>query len=358
MKTKVLIVYQFATFGGVERVILNRAEAFKLYGENYKLYVYFYEDYGAKESLRSYIKKEELDEYIEIIDDFKVEDYDYVFTIDTPQLFEQSNILPQNVFIESHTVEKKYRTYLKKYFSSVRKVIVPSQVFYDQLVSEYGDVIKDKLYVLSNFVLSDMKKSDEKITLNLPEWTQKIAFYFGRIDENKNIKEFVSILKEYREQYGEDILGVIVGKIDPEYKFWEHIKEEDMSDKIVILPPIKFEKIDLLLNALKNKKAVFVSSSRGETFSLSSAEAISASIPSVLSDIDAHKELVGENDKFLYTLGDASEGAKKLDRAFKKYDEYAQEISKYKSLFSSKNFIDSWNLLLGKDSVKTDEDDN
>ena len=50
MKNEILMVYKFATFGGVERVLLNREYIFKKYNMNYKILVYFMEDLRRKES--------------------------------------------------------------------------------------------------------------------------------------------------------------------------------------------------------------------------------------------------------------------------------------------------------------------
>ena len=51
MKSKILIVYKFATFGGVERVLLNRAYIFKMHNMNYKLLVHFVEDLRRQKSI-------------------------------------------------------------------------------------------------------------------------------------------------------------------------------------------------------------------------------------------------------------------------------------------------------------------
>lgn len=348
MKNKVLIVYQFATFGGVERVLLNRAEALKHFKKDYKLYIYFYEDYGAKDSIREYITRENLNDYIEVVDKLNPKEYDYIFSIDTPQIFQEKGIDMKDVYIETHTAEKKYRKYLSKCIGKVKKTIVPSKVFYDQIVEEYNVKDKSSLYVLNNFVLRDIKPlTSEKI--QLPLWNKKIIFYFGRVDENKNVKETLLILKEYIEKYDDDVMALIVGKIDPEYNFEEFLEENDLLGKVVLLPPVNFERIDILLRTLKDYKTVFVSSSKGETFSLSAAEAISINMPCILSDIPAHKELLFDDDRFLYKLNNTSDCAKKLNALFKKYEEYSKDMAKYEVSLSSKMFIERWEDLLKED---------
>lgn len=345
MVTKILVVYQFATFGGVERTLLNRAEAFKYYQKNYKLFIYFYEDYGAKKSLKEYINKENLSNYIEIVDKLSFDGYDYVFMIDTPQLLKEDGIDIKELYVESHTIEKKYRKYLADCIGKVKKIVVPSKTFYDMVIEDYNIKDKTAVSVLNDFVLSDIKNENREIAV-LPNWSKKIVFYFGRVDENKNVKELVKIIKSYNEKYDDEVILVVVGKIDPDYSFEQFIIDEKVGGRVVLFPPISFSKIDSLLCSLKQRQAVFVSSSKGETFSLSAAEAISMGVPCVLSDIGAHKELVCNNESFIYEIGNTSDCVKKIKNIFDNYDGKAKEIEKYREAFISSKFISDWEALL------------
>ena len=201
MKNNILIVYQFATFGGVERVILNRAEAFKYYKKNIKLCVYFYEDYGAKDFLKQYIIANELSDYIEIVDELHLDNYETVITIDTPKIFENKKIKNKKVYIETHTFEKRYRRYLDDYIGKVKKVIVPSLTFYNKLLEEYPTISQDEVAVINNFVPWNIEIPEFKKQINLPNWNKNIVFYYGRIDDNKNTKELVEAIKIYKEKY-------------------------------------------------------------------------------------------------------------------------------------------------------------
>lgn len=356
MKNKILIVYQFATFGGVERVLLNRAEAFKFYKEDYKLFIYFYEDYGAKNSLINYIKQEELSEYIEIIDSFEPDDYDYIISIDTPQLFEDKKINSKNVYIETHTFERKCRFYLDKYMDVVKKVIVPSDTFFNSLKDDYCDYQLKKIFVLPNFVPWDMKKNEEKL-INLPCWGKKIIFYYGRMDENKNIKELIDAVDFYINNINEEIILILAGKIDPDYNLKIYIDNKNMNKNIIILPPVNFNKISLFLNTMKFNKGLFVSSSKGESFGLSAAEAIACSIPVVLSNIQAHEKVVKSNINLLYSLNNPQELAVKIDYIFNNYEVIQKEIDCYKDDFSAKEFIDCWKKIFPKKELEDNHND-
>lgn len=345
MKNNILLVYQFATFGGVERVILNRAEAFKYYKKNIKLDVYFYEDYGAKDFLKQYIIDNELNDYIEIVDELYLDNYETVITIDTPKIFENKKIKNKNVYIETHTFEKRYRRYLDDYIGKVKKVIVPSLTFYNKLLEEYPTISKDEVAVINNFVPWNIKIPEFEKQINLPNWNNNIVFYYGRMDDNKNTKELVEAIKIYKEKYDNNIMVILIGNENKKYKLDESIKANNLFSNIIFLPPINFNKINYLLSLLKERKAIFVSTSKGETFSLSAAEAIAHDIPVVLSDIEAHTNLVQGNKKFLYELGDNNELAKKINFCFKNYSVLAKEIKKYKKDFSADTFIKEWDSI-------------
>lgn len=342
MKNKILVVYQFATFGGVERVLLNRAEAFKYYGINSKMFLYFYVDYGAKDSLKEYIKKRDLEDYLEIVDNFDVKNYDYVVSIDTPQIFEDNKISPEDAIIETHTFERKCRTYLDAYLDKAKKILVPAQSFKKQLEKEYNQNLDEKVEVLNNFVPWDIESDKYNDSIHFPEWNKQILFYFGRMDENKNTKELLRGVKYYIENYGDDVILLLIGKMDPLYHISEYIDEEGLSPNVVALPPVAFDKIGLLLKSLYERKAIFVSTSKGESFGLSAAEALSHDIPSILSYIDAHESLLKGNSKLLYELGDIKGFAEKIDFVIHNYKKVCEDIESYKESFSAKNFVSEW----------------
>lgn len=340
MKNKILVVYQFATFGGVERILLNRAEALKFFGLNYKLYLYFYEDFGAKMALRQYIAVNELEEHICIIDEFNPKDFDYIVSIDTPQIFEHDKVDSKEVIVETHTIEKQYRDYLDEYIGKVNKVLVPSQSFYNLITEEYKKACKN-VEILNNFVPWDLKDSSDDL-ITLPEWNKNIIFYFGRVDENKNIKELVMALDYYVKEISENIILLIVGNIDPEYKLNELIEKLNIGKYIVFLPPINFDKMSILLNTLKKEKSIFISPSKGETFGLSAAETISHGIPIILSDIDAHLDLVDSKSEYIYKLGEYKDLSDKISFMFNNYDKLTNNLEKTKNKFSADNFKKEW----------------
>jgi len=90
-----------------------------------------------------------------------------------------------------------------------------------------------------------------------------------------------------------------------------------------------------------------VSSSKGESFGLSAAEAMTAGLPVILSDIPPHAALVGHRSRFLYPLGDVRELARKMAAATEQYDDMAAECLELSREFSEEAFLADWEGVLG-----------
>lgn len=338
MITNILEIYQFSTIGGVERVLINRALAFKKYQEKYKISIFFYKDYGAKERIQNIIKKYNLNNYLELVDKIIPEKYDYIVSIDTPKVLEIKNIDKSKLTLEFHTFENDKVNYLDDNIYKVRKVIVPSLTAYDYIKSHY-DISKINIQIIRNFVLNYLDNNDY---ITLPNWNKNIVFYLGRVDENKNVSNILEALNIYKQNYNSNILLLIIGKVNNAEKIKKQIENLNLKENIVIIPKVSFEKTDILLNSLKRKKAIFISASLGETFSLSAAEALNHNIPVILSDIPAHQKLVSQNYNYLYYKNDAKSLSEKINNTIINYDKLSKTTSEFKTNFNEKEFIKEW----------------
>ena len=99
------------------------------------------------------------------------------------------------------------------------------------------------------------------------------------------------------------------------------------------------------MQMLRQKKAVFVSCSKGESFGLSAAEAMTAGLPVILSAIPPHAVLVSNRQHFLYQLGDVKELAMKMAAVSERYDEMAAECVELSREFSERAFLSDWERL-------------
>ena len=105
---------------------------------------------------------------------------------------------------------------------------------------------------------------------------------------------------------------------------------------------------------MRQKRAVYVSCSKGESFGLSVAEVMTAGLPVILSDIPAHSALVSNRAKFLYPLGNLRELTNKMATAALQYDELASECANLSREFSEEVFLADWERLFAPAEVVSD----
>jgi glycosyltransferase involved in cell wall biosynthesis len=245
------------------------------------------------------------------------------------------------MLMECHTPYAENRTYLKEWQTRLKTLIVPSRGFLPVVEAECP-ALRGKIKVVRNFV-PQLPPMDRP--LSLPAWRAPLFLYFARIDELKNFAEFVEGVASARQYLRKEPLGIVCGQLLPGYPLLEVIEKNQVRGSVAVLPPVPFETSHILMQMLRQKKAVFVSCSKGESFGLSAAEAMIAGLPVILSDIPPHTVLVSNRAKFLYPLGDVRELAMKMAAAAEQYDELASECVELSREFSEEAFLEDWERL-------------
>ena len=110
-----------------------------------------------------------------------------------------------------------------------------------------------------------------------------------------------------------------------------------MEDRALSLPPISFERIPSLMEAIRNQSGIFASASKGETFGLSAAEAIAGGVPVLLSDIPAHSWLVGGDTNHLFSGDD--DFCEKMHTIARGYNPSSEKMLKLRTNFGIESFI-------------------
>jgi glycosyltransferase involved in cell wall biosynthesis len=325
----------------VERVFLNRAEALLRHYPKLEIEVYFYDDCGGVALIQRYSKARNLSDRLRVVRTFDSSRYDIVFAVDTPQLPADYPSVIDKMLMECHTPYPENRTYLREWQTRLKTLIVPSGGFLRVIESECPS-LRGKIKVVRNFV-PHLPPIDRP--LSLPAWRAPLFLYFARIDELKNFTEFVegiSYARQYCARALREPLGIVSGQILPGYPLLEVIEKNQVRGSIAVLPPVPFATSHVLMQMLRQKRAVFVSCSKGESFGLSAAEAMTAGLPVILSDIPPHAALVSNRAKFLYTLGDVRELAMKMAAVAEQYDELASECVELSREFSEEAFLTDW----------------
>lgn len=333
---RILYVYKWATMGGVERVLLNRALAFKKENFDVSQDVFFLHDSGGKILLNQYIKEKELGRYLKIVENFNPQQYDAIHSIDTPEIFDMTNNFDEIVF-ECHTAYSENRGYLSQLPINIKNIIVPSLQFKKDIMNEIPKLLQPKILVFRNFIPENLVENN----LELSKVFNKIPIaYIGRVDKLKNVEEVIEIFIKLNKKLGDNFLLIIVGPITKEVDLFKIINDKGIINRFIYIPPISFEKIPRLLNNIKVNNGIVISASKGESFGLSIAEAIVNGIPIIASHI--HSQLVDNDETFLYKLNDTEEAVKKIKYVLENREECIDRLHKIKKSLTEVVFLDDW----------------
>lgn len=349
MTFKICFVYPWATFGGVERILLNRLLAFKKYAPEFLADVIFFQDAGGLSSLRSAAEKHKIETNIKISTTLNQE-YDLVFCIDAPQAIEMCRQENIPYAVECHTPYKENRRYLHSLTEECKCIVTPSKVFSQLIRTEIGNA-KIPVVEASNFVPWDIVKLESN-QFKFPDWRMRPILFFGRMD---NLKDPLAALDSYallEKRKPNEYILILCGPQNSEINISLEIERRKLLHKTVLLPPIPFTSSDNLFSWVRNAEGIFISPSKGESFGLSAAEAIASAVPVVLSDIDAHCNLVhGFESEFTYPLGDSLKLSLSIEKIFDNYMSSKDIMIKLRNRFSAETFVEEWRNLLFKMSI-------
>jgi glycosyltransferase involved in cell wall biosynthesis len=337
---ELLMIYQFCSFGGVERVLLNRAIAFKNAQLNIKMSICYLHDSGALRFFRDYIILHDLEQVIEPLllntssDDRLGRTYDLILVIDTPE------VLPDlagrdHVYVECHSPYWANRQYLRNIPKGIRGVIVPSESLRILIQKDFRNL--PPIHTISNPV------PDEFFQYRVPVSTtfqKRPISYLARLDSLKNIREALDVFECFKDV--ENTMFFIVGEGAIREDFLRSLRAKGIMNKAFLRNSLPFDKIPLLVSTIRAHRGVFISSSKGESFGLSVAEFMAGGVPVLVSDIPAHRELVNGNDNFLYALGDVDSASKKISLLLENWDRMSDLMGDYANRFREGRFINEW----------------
>jgi glycosyltransferase involved in cell wall biosynthesis len=336
----ILFIYQFCTFGGVERAILNRVKIFRHYGLDIKVSVGYLQEEEALGSFQNYIHTHNLEDSLNAFilpqsTSFDWGKYDLVSIIDTPQVFNRITGA-ENVFSECHTAYIQNRQYLKNLPENIRGILVPSESFRDLLRQEFPGL--PPMFVIPNPVSDEFYEAiPEEGTGVFP---RRPLTYFARLDDLKNFAEAAAIFESLADE--EEVMYFIVGYGGDDKKLVDLLSEKNLLGRSFLRGRIGFSEAPYLTGLVKSRRGIFISPSKGESFGLSAAEFICAGVPVLLSNIPAHRELVEGDARFLYDLGNVSIAKEKLLALWKDWDSMSRIISSFGTKFKGDAFYTAW----------------
>lgn len=335
MVNNILYVYRWASMGGVERVLLNRASSLQKAGLKFHFDVYFLEDLGGKHSFKRYIERNALSDIIKVVDHIVYSNYDLIFTIDTPEIIP---FVPNHkLFVECHTSYKKNREYLKSLPSNIRGVIAPSSFMVNDIRKELPHQLSERVYTISNDIYINPKFVD----LQLPRiYSRTPVLYLGRLDKMKNVEEVIKYVSLYNSQNNK-LLLILAGEIiKHEFDILRILKKYKMNNSTVYLPAIDFDKTQYLMRIVSIHNGIFMSASLNESFALSVGEAMAFGIPVLLFDNEAHRNLVRCDEQYLFADNE-NRIVSKIDNLLDDYSHHRIKMKEYIECIEG-SFLTDW----------------
>lgn len=199
-----------------------------------------------------------------------------------------------------------YYMTIKKY----NKIVVVSKSIQEEAV--FGNKMKDKIYILPNYVdkikvkrMAEKEKIEEKYTLG----------FIGRMSEIKNPLEFVEIVNEIIKKK-DDINAVMVGDGDIKEKVQNKINYFGIQDKIKMK--------GFLENPypIMDKCDVILMPSKWEGFGLVAIEALILGKKVLVSNVGGFKDIFAENNFYICNNRDEF-----VNKCIKLLDEQSENIS-------------------------------
>jgi glycosyltransferase involved in cell wall biosynthesis len=286
-----------------------------------------------------------LTEYATLVTDIREQEYDYIISIDTPEILKYK-ISSNKLLFECHSTYVRDRVYLPRLPSKVRLIAVPSVAMKIDLEQERPELV-GKIVLLRNYVADYPAQYEDSGVF----WQKRPLLYLGRMDEHKNIREVLDIFECYRSNHGDDLMLVLVGMIAESIDLQAELRRRNLVDRTVVFPPVRFDRVRQIYSLVKAHKGIFISSSQDESFGLSVAEAMVNGLPVLLSGTRAHAGLVLDDMDFLYPLGDVPGGAIKLKSIVCSYDDLQKKVEEWKGRFSVETFIEDWHCFIKSLSV-------
>lgn len=341
MSRKVCFAYQWATYGGVERVFLNRAHAFEAQGRDVEIEIYYGSDGGGLSAFNRTIRNLGLEDRLRVTPHFEPSQYDAVFVIDSPSLLPDRLTNNTNWVMECHTPYPANRRYLAEVPEAIDHIVVPSRTFANLLREEWPE-ISSKIRLLRNSVSPTHRESVPK----LPAWKQVPLLYFGRLDELKNPQGFLDLYQELERRVPGRYFGLVLGPEVAGYDMALRIERAGLHGKVVQMPPLPFLRTSTFLAGWRDLGGMMISPSFGESFGLAAAESIAAGIPVLLSELPEHSELVSGDGRHLYQPLDVACGADRVEAIFEDYAAASERMRVCAAAFSNEAFLSDWDELM------------
>lgn len=299
---KVLFVYKYLTLGGVETVLRARLDGLDRFG--IEAHAWFFHDLGGR---RVFAGREDRVHVGDVESCLRyAADFDLLATIDTEEIFPGFTGTRPKLVVECHTPYVENLDYLKTLGSlKPAAVLVPSE-HQRKVVLERMDG-RVPVLVIPNPLREAFVAEPEPFPM--PPRRPVVA-WIGRLDELKNWKGFIELAGKVSAEIwlaGKPVEAGVAQEL------MELSREAGILDRLRWFRGLPHDRVPAFLDAVRDSGGVAVSTSRGESFGMTVAEAMARRCAVVAPDRTPFSEFVRDGvNGSLYRPGAAAERVQAL----------------------------------------------
>lgn len=290
---KVLFVYRFLTTGGVEVVLRARLDG--LNGSVIDGRAWFLKQVDGGAIFSGSGRDPYFGGLSRLEAHLRGNNYDVISVIDTPEVFPLLAHVPPctRIIIEAHTPYLENLEYLRSLDGlNIASIFVPSE-FQASLVKKR---LKRQIPVLS--LPNPLRTSFTSEPLDLkPTPTKPILAWIGRLDALKNWRQAlktVSLLKKRSWDVEFWMAGRLVERATA-HELYQAAKRAGILDRLKWFENFPHERMHRWLDAVRESGGVVLSTSNGESFGMTVAEAMARECAVVVPDVGPFREFITAN---------------------------------------------------------------
>ena len=308
---RVLFVYQFLTLGGVETVLRARLDSLPDYGVAAE--AWFLSDAGGAAVFAGLEEQVHVGPLDMVRAYLATDPFDVVATIDTPEAFAVVRGGTAAHVVECHTPYVENQTYLKAVDEQVASaVFVPTR--------HQAAVVRQKLRrplpveVVPNPLQAGFVAEPRD---DVPAPVRPVVAWVGRLDDLKNWRGFLDLAHHVVEQ-GTDAEFWLVGRpVQPELidRLQKQAKRLGVLGRLRWYSGLAPAHLPRLLDLVRASGGVVVSTSKGESFGMTVAEAMARRCAVAVPDRSPFDEFVDDGTTgLLYRDGSMVDAARAVVR--------------------------------------------
>jgi glycosyltransferase involved in cell wall biosynthesis len=270
---KVLFVYKYLTLGGVEAVLRARLDG--LGRDGMEAHAWFFHDYGGRSIFRGLEDRLHVGSVEECLRFARAEGFDLLDSIDSEEVlpgFAGSAAGAPRLVMECHSAYLANIEYLRGLAAHrPAAVLTPSEAQRRLVLERVGKGVE--VTVVPNPLRQELVAEPAPFPAPPP---RPVVAWIGRLDEQKNWQDFVRIAGLLGRR-GIEAEAWILGKpieADGAVRLLERAREEGALGRLRWFGTLPHGRIPAFLDAVRDSGGVLVSTSRGESFGLTVAEAM------------------------------------------------------------------------------------